>query len=121
MRLGTSRGLSIPSFASHTKAFSRVSKTGNSRREKLLRFSENTRGKFSAPVHADFFTKGLSKTAVSFITRMASWSKDAPLKSESIKTEPQGRVVTTSGTARKIFPTSAAEQFDRSSRRICLP
>jgi hypothetical protein len=48
--------------------------------------------------------------------RMASWSMDAPLKPESIKTEPRGRVVTELGTAWKIVSTSAVAQFDRSIR-----
>jgi hypothetical protein len=42
------------------------------------------------------------------------------VKSESIKTEPRCRVVTTSGRVRTIFSTSPAEQFDRSTRRICF-
>src|SRR4029077_9074576 len=42
-------------------------------------------------------------------------------KSESIRTEPRGCVVTKSGTARAIFSTSTAEQFDRSTNRTCLP
>jgi hypothetical protein len=36
------------------------------------------------------------------------------------RTEPRRWVVTSSGTARKIFSTSAAEQFDTSIRRIRL-
>ena len=38
----------------HAKASSRVLKAGNSRREKLFTFSENSSGRFSAPTHADF-------------------------------------------------------------------
>jgi hypothetical protein len=44
----------IQPFASHVKAPSRLLKTGNSRREKLLMFSANTPGRSSAPTHADF-------------------------------------------------------------------
>src|ERR1700736_3214064 len=47
------------------------------------------------------------------MARKASSLNDAPVKSESIRTEPRGRVVTNSGTARAIFSTSTAEQFDR--------
>jgi hypothetical protein len=81
----------IHSFTSQAKASSRVSKAGKSRREKLLRFLANASGKCFAPTHAVFLIKGLSKTAVSFITRSASSSNDAPVKSESIKTELHGR------------------------------
>src|SRR5882762_5739563 len=55
------------------------------------------------------------------MARMASSSNDAPVKSESIRTEARGHVVTTSGTARIIPSTSAVEQFDKSTTRICLP
>src|ERR1700732_3548008 len=44
------------SFANHARASSRVVKTGNSRREKLRKLSENAGGNFSAPIHADFLT-----------------------------------------------------------------
>jgi hypothetical protein len=44
----------IQSFASHASASSRVLKTGNSRREKLLRFSKNPSGKLSVPTNAEW-------------------------------------------------------------------
>jgi len=112
MAVTLSKGQPIQSFASHTRASSRVLKAGNSRREKLLRLSENPGGKFSVPTNPDFLTKGLSKVVVSFKTRKTSGSKDAPVKSVSAKTELRGRVVTTSGSARRVFSTSAAELFD---------
>jgi hypothetical protein len=101
----------VHSHTNHARPSSRVLKAGNSRREKRPTSSENHRGSFSVPKNADFLTKGLSKTAVSFETRMASAFKDAPVKSVSSKTELSGRVVTTSGSARR-------NPFDLSSRTV---
>jgi len=87
-------------------------------REKLIRFSRNSSGKLSAPTHAVFLRYGLLKTAASFMARSASWSNAAFVESASIRTEPRVCAVTTSGTARTVFSTSAAEQFDRSTRSL---
>src|SRR5882724_7307984 len=55
------------------------------------------------------------------MVRIASRSKDAPLKSTSSRTELRGWIVTKSGTFRAISSTSLAEQFEQSTKRIRLP
>src|ERR1700674_4527674 len=52
---------------------------------------------------------------------MASGSKDAPVKSISNRTERRGWPVRKSGTIRAISSTSPAKQFEKSTKRICLP
>src|SRR6202789_3779155 len=56
------RGSCGYSCTSHTKASSRVLKSENSRREKLLRPSQKPRGNISRRTHADFLTCGDRKS-----------------------------------------------------------
>ena len=83
----------------------------------LTRFCQDNRVQICQPQHS---------LQVKFTRQVAGRndfvaSIDAPVKSESIRTEPRGRVVTSSGSARIISWTSTEERFDRSTTRICLP
>ena len=83
----------------------------------LTRFCQDNRVQICQPQHS---------LQVKFMRQVAGRndfvaSIDAPVKSESIRTEPRGRVVTSSGSARIISWTSTEERFDRSTTRICLP
>ena len=85
-----------------------------------LRLSENSRGKSSAPIHAVFFMYGLMKTA--FLHDPNGFGvKGCRGEIGNTKTEPRGKEVTTSGSSRKIFSTSADEQCDKSPAALVSP